>query len=78
MGGGEKRCAAIEADGRRVARQSVRAARELRPGVVLAASDLAVKRPADGLEPWRLDEIVGRTLRTSLEPDAPIREEDLA
>jgi sialic acid synthase SpsE len=46
--------------------------------VVLAASDLAVKRPADGIEPWRLDEIVGRTLRTGLETDAPIREEDLA
>ncbi|MDC0429417.1 N-acetylneuraminate synthase family protein [Phycisphaerales bacterium] len=78
LGSGEKKSAAIESDVRRVARQSVRAARELRPGVVLAASDLAVKRPADGLEPWRLDEIVGRTLRTSLEPDAPIREEDLA
>ncbi|MDG2020331.1 MAG: N-acetylneuraminate synthase family protein [Phycisphaerales bacterium] len=78
LGSGVKKASTIESDVRSVARQSVRAARGLRPGVVLAASDLAVKRPADGLEPWRLDEIVGRTLRTTLEPDAPIREEDLA
>jgi N-acetylneuraminate synthase/N,N'-diacetyllegionaminate synthase len=78
VGSGSKTVSAIELDVRNVARQSVRAAHQLRPGVVLAASDLAVKRPADGIEPWRLDEIVGRTLRTRLETDAPIREEDLA
>jgi N,N'-diacetyllegionaminate synthase len=77
LGNGEKKPLEIEFDVRSVARQSVRAARELRPGDILAASDLAVKRPADGLEPWRIEEIVGRTLRTGLEADAPIREEDL-
>ena len=77
LGNGDKTVSGIELDVRSVARQSVRAARELQPGAVLAASDLSVKRPADGLEPWRIEEIVGRTLRTSLAMDAPIREEDL-
>jgi len=72
-----KRSNPIEADVRRVARQSLRAARSLPSGIRLAATDIAVKRPGDGIEPWRMEEIVGRELRVSLEPDAPIRDGDL-
>ncbi len=77
VGDRTKRAAAIEADVRRVARQSLRAARALSPGTRLVATDIVVKRPGDGIEPWRLDEIVGRELRVPLEPDAPILDGDL-
>ena len=77
VGDGMKRSNPIEADVRRVARQSLRAARSLPSGTRLSATDIAVKRPGDGIEPWRLEEILGRELRVALEPDAPIREGDL-
>lgn len=77
IGDGTKRSNPIEADVRRVARQSLRATRSLPSGTRLAAADIAVKRPGDGIEPWRLREILGRELQVPLEPDAPIRDGDL-
>lgn len=77
VGDSGKRVSAIEADVRRVARQSLRAARDLRVGTTVTRDDLVVKRPGDGLEPWRLDEVVGRTLRVDRGVDDPIRAEDL-
>jgi len=77
IGDGMKRPDPIESDVRRVARQSLRAARSLPSGTRLSATDIAVKRPGDGIEPWRFEEIVGRELRVALEPDAPINEGDL-
>lgn len=67
----------LERDVREVARQSVRAAVDLPEGVVLSRSDLVVKRPGDGLEPWRLAEIVGRRLTRGVAADRAIRMEDL-
>lgn len=68
----------LEADVRRVARQSIRVARDLPAGTRLEPDHLAIKRPGDGIEPWRIEEVVGRTLRNDLGRDAPVREEDLA
>jgi sialic acid synthase SpsE len=78
LGMAGKRVGSIEHDVRRVARQSIRAARDLIAGEVIGREDLVVKRPGDGLEPWRLDEIVGRRLVRNLSVDAAIGEEDLA
>ncbi len=77
LGRAGKRVGSIETDVRRVARQSIRAARSLSSGTVLALADLVVKRPGDGLEPWRIDEVVGRRLVGDRPADAAIREEDL-
>ena len=77
MGEGGKSVAAIEHDVRKVARQSIRAARDLRAGTVVASMDLVVKRPGDGMEPWRMSEVVGRRLRSDVSSDHPIRFEDL-
>ncbi len=73
-----KRVGEIETDVRRVARQSIRAARDLEAGVILSDADLVVKRPGDGLEPWRLDEVIGRRLAREIRADAAIRVEDLS
>ncbi len=78
LGSGGKRVGEIETDVRRVARQSIRAARNLESGVRLSESDVVVKRPGDGLEPWRLGEVIGRTLNRDVQADAAIRAEDLA
>ena len=52
----------IEADVRRVSRQSVAAARHLLPGHRLAAIDLTVMRPGTGIPVRRLTSLVGQTL----------------
>lgn len=49
------------------------AARDLPPGHVLRPEDLAAKSPGDGLPPYMMDEIVGRTLLQPLRADDPIR-----
>jgi len=49
------------------------AARDLPRGHVLRREDLAVKSPGDGLPPYLIDEIVGRTLLRALRADEPIQ-----
>ena len=75
---GEKAPQSSESNVRVVSRQSLRAARTLIAGDVLECDDLHIKRPADGLEPWKLEMVVGRTLTRSLQSDEPITSEDLA
>lgn len=72
VGPEEKRVLACEQDVRRLSRQSLVARRDLPPGHVLAREDLTIKRPGTGLEPFRLDEVVGRRLRTAVEADMPL------
>jgi sialic acid synthase len=50
------------------------AARDLPRGHVLRREDLAVKSPGDGLPPYMMDEIVGRTLLRALRADEPIQQ----
>ena len=75
MGATGKRVQPIEADVRRVARQSVAAARDLSAGRVLVREDLTVMRPGTGIPAARLDRLVGHTLRRAvavgnlIEPD---------
>jgi N-acetylneuraminate synthase/sialic acid synthase len=49
------------------------AARDLPRGHVLRREDLAVKSPGDGLPPYMIDEIIGRTLLRALRADEPIQ-----
>jgi len=67
----------IERDVRTVSRQSLVATRTLPRGHVLTRSDLTVKRPGTGLEPFRLDEILGRTLARDVEADVPLSPRDI-
>jgi len=54
------------------------AARDLPAGHVLTAADIGVKSPGDGLAPYHLDKIIGRTLIAPLAQDAGIALADLA
>jgi len=67
----------IEHDVRRTSRQSLVAARDLSPGDRIHARDLTIKRPGAGVEPWRLNEVIGQTLALAIEADMPIVEDDL-
>ncbi len=67
----------IEADVRRLSRQSLTTRRDLPAGHRLTRDDLTIKRPGTGLEPWRLDEIIGRQTSRALEADVPLAEGDV-
>jgi sialic acid synthase SpsE len=73
-----KRVLACERDVRVVARQSLTTTRDMKPGEIVAREDLAIKRPGTGIEPFRLDEVIGKRLARSVEADTPLVEDDLA
>jgi len=60
-------------DVRTAARKSVVAARDIEPGQTLQPSDLEVKRPAGGIEPSRISRVIGRTARTPIPAETPLR-----
>lgn len=68
----------LEADVRRASRQSIVTRRALRPGECLAREVLTFKRPGTGIEPWRIDQVVGRKLARPVEEDTPLTDDDLA
>lgn len=75
LGDGIKRPVPGEAETAALVRRSWHAARDLPIDRYLEASDLVLKRPADGLPPG--DQPVGRRLGRALAVDAPIRSADL-
>ena len=77
LGDRTKRVLAIEQDVRAASRQSLVVTRRLEAGHVIARNDLTIKRPGIGIEPWRMDEIVGRRLARTVEADTPLAARDL-
>ena len=54
------------------------ASRALGAGHVLGDGDVTMKSPGDGLPPYLLDQVLGRTLTKPLQPDDPITFEVLS
>jgi N,N'-diacetyllegionaminate synthase len=72
LGDGIKQAQPVEANTRQVARRSVRAARALQAGQILAAADLICQRPADGLSPMRIPQLLGRPANREYHASEPI------
>jgi len=68
-GDGIKRPAASEAKTRINNRKSIVLARGIQAGAPLTAQHLAIKRPGYGIAPKHLEQLVGRSVRQSLEAD---------
>lgn len=62
---------------RRLFTRSLVARHALPAGTVLAREHLAIKKPGTGLPPDRLDEVIGRRLRRSVEADDILSAEDI-
>ena len=77
LGSQTKEPAAIEQDVRNVSRQSIVTRQNLEAGHILLESDLTIKRPGTGIEPYRLKEILGQQLSHAVEADMPLLESDL-
>jgi sialic acid synthase SpsE len=78
LGRREKSVLPIEADVRRLSRQSLTSARPIAAGHVITPADIAIKRPGVGLPPSLFHDIVGRRTVRSIDADMPIVEDDLA
>jgi len=76
-GPAKKRVLECERDVRAVSRQSIVTRTGLRAGAAVRREDLTVKRPGTGIAPWRLGEVLGRTLARAVEEDMPLMEADL-
>lgn len=77
LGPVSKHLSDVEADVRRVSRQSVCVLKDLPEGHRLERGDLTIKRPGLGIAPERLGELVGRTLVRTVKADHLLREQDL-
>jgi len=73
LGRCEKRVGPAERRMARLARRSVVAAADIRSGERIRASDLALKRPATGIEPAAIRKVVGRLARRSIRAGEVIR-----
>jgi sialic acid synthase SpsE len=78
LGGGKtKEPLSCEADVRNVARQSIHTRRAIEAGEILTEANTCIKRPASGLEPWELVEVIGRRVARDLEADAAVQQGDI-
>lgn len=72
LGDGEKRPLDVERDVRRLSRQSLVAARPITRGQAIQRADLSIRRPGLGMEPWRMDELIGRRTAVAIPADTCI------
>ncbi len=77
LGDGVKAPRPGEGEMRRVARRSLVTARPLAAGQVIGPADLDALRPADGISPLRLDEVVGRRTVRDLDRRTALQADDL-
>ena len=77
LGDGVKSPRRCEAGGLYKMGKKLVAARDLLPGHVLTAGDLAIKSPNDGLAPYQLDDVLGKVLLRPVEADERILLEDV-
>ena len=77
LGDDVKRVLDCERDVRHVSRQSLTTTRDLKKGHVLTRGDVTIKRPGTGIEPYRLESVIGRSLRRDVAEDTPMTDEDV-
>ena len=69
MGSGVKAVSASEAKNKPIARKSIVAARAIRKGEILSEENLTTKRPGNGINPMRRNEVLGTKAVRDFEPD---------
>jgi N,N'-diacetyllegionaminate synthase len=72
LGDGRKRPSSSERRNLKAVRKAIVAARNIRPGELFTEESLTVKRPADGLDPMRWDEVIGRRAMRGFAAGEPI------
>lgn len=77
LGSGEKGVTPSEMANRAAARKSIVAAGNIRKGDIFSESNLAIKRPGDGISPMRWFDVLGKAAKRDYSEDELIAEEEL-
>jgi N,N'-diacetyllegionaminate synthase len=77
LGDRTKRPLASERDVRCVSRQSVVSRRPIHAGDMIRRDDLTIKRPGTGVEPWRINDLIGGRAARTIAADMPLMPEDV-
>lgn len=72
LGNPEKRVSDSEKANIAVARKSIVAAKDIKKGELFTYDNMAVKRPGNGISPWRIDEVAGRSAKRDFPYDSLI------
>jgi N,N'-diacetyllegionaminate synthase len=73
LGDGVKKPSKSEAPNIAVARKSIVASKTIKKGETLDISNLAIKRPGDGISPMQFDEVVGMIATKDYQEDEIIQ-----
>jgi N,N'-diacetyllegionaminate synthase len=65
-GDGEKKASVSELKNKIVARKSIHLKKNIEAGHILAANDLEMKRPGDGISPMLIDTVIGKKAKADL------------
>ena len=76
-GDGEKVPRQSELEGRFLIRTCITADRDIKNGEILTKDNLAIKRPAEGIEPKFFDRVIGRKINKDINADTEIQWKDL-
>ncbi len=77
LGDGIKKPVSSELKNIPLVRRSIVAAHELFPGNIIGGHDIAIKRPATGIQPIELQNVFGKKVKVKLQKDEPITWEHL-
>ncbi len=72
LGSGVKKPSVSETPNMVIARKSIVANGDIKEGEILSSDNLAIKRPGDGINPMRWDEVVGTIAKKSYKKDEQI------
>ena len=76
-GDGRKRPQPSEIEGKYFIRTSITARKDIKKGEILTREALAIKRPAEGVEPKYLEQIIGKKTNTDIKMDTAIHWKDI-
>jgi len=77
LGDGKKQPSYSEQKNMAIARKSIHFLKKMKKGDIINESDLVMKRPGDGISPMKVNEIVGKILKHSVEADDVLKWENL-
>lgn len=77
LGDGVKKIMPEEKAAKPRMQKSLTATRDIKTGEKIAASDILIRRPATGIAPKRLNEVIGKIAAKNIKADMPIRVADV-
>ena len=77
LGSGNKQPSNSELKNKDIARKSIHISRPLPEGHILSESDIIMKRPGYGISPMKMEMVIGKKLKISLDTDHMLKFEDI-